>query len=99
MAKYILTNKAVIDLTDIWDYTFDNWSERQADKYYQMLLDNCQAIAGKPTIGKNHEGILNRLFGLKIGRHIIFYRIESEKEILIIRILHEQMDLKNRIIE
>ena len=33
MAKYKLTNKAVEDLSDIWNYTFDHWSERQADFY------------------------------------------------------------------
>ena len=99
MAKYILTNKAVKDLSDIWNYTFDNQSERQADKYYQMLLENCKEIAEKPTIGKNYEGIINRLLGHKIGRHIIFYRIENVREIVIIRILHEQMDVKNRIKE
>ena len=41
MAKYKLTNKAVDDLTQIWNYTLDKWSESQADKYYYMLLDNC----------------------------------------------------------
>lgn len=40
MAKYSLTNKAVEDLSDIWNYTFDHWSERQADIYYQMLIEN-----------------------------------------------------------
>ncbi len=34
MAKYTLTNKAVKDLSEIWNYTFDQWSERQADFYY-----------------------------------------------------------------
>ena len=99
MAKYILTNKAVKDLSDIWNYTFDIWSENQADKYYRMLLDNCQMIVKKPDIGKNYDNIFNQLFGHKIGRHIIFYKIEKEKDILIIRILHEQMDMKNRIKE
>jgi plasmid stabilization system protein ParE len=27
MPKYILTNKAVLDLKGIWNYTFDTWSE------------------------------------------------------------------------
>jgi toxin ParE1/3/4 len=99
MAKYFLTNKAVIDLSDIWNYTFDKWSERQADKYYQMLVDNCQFIADKPNTGSNYEAVSNRLFGYRTGRHIIFYRIESENEVLIVRILHEQMDLRNRIKE
>jgi len=99
MAKYILTNKAVEDLSNIWNYTFDTWSENQADKYYHMLLDNCQMIVERPNIGNNYDNILNQLFGHKIGRHIIFYKIKRKKDILIIRILHEQMDLKNRIKE
>ena len=31
MAKYHLTNKALEDLTNIWEYRVDTWSERQAD--------------------------------------------------------------------
>ena len=99
MAKYNLTNKAVEDLTEIWDYTFDKWSEKQADKYYEMLLKNCQDIADEPTIGRNYEGIENELFGLKSNRHIIFYRKIEDKPIEITRILHGRMDLKKRINE
>ncbi|MBW8050312.1 MAG: type II toxin-antitoxin system RelE/ParE family toxin [Cytophagales bacterium] len=99
MANYFLTNKAVEDLSKIWNYTFDNWSEQQADKYYQMLLDNCKGIAEKPNIGKNYDGIADKLFGYRTGRHIIFYRKLNKNEIEIIRILHEQMDLKHRITE
>ena len=38
MAEYRLTNQAVEDLNEIWNYTFDEWSEEQADKYYEMLI-------------------------------------------------------------
>lgn len=99
MSKFILTYKAVEDLSEIWNYTLDNWSEHQADIYYQMLLESCREIAEKPEIGKNYERIVNRLFGLRVGRHIIFYRKVNASEVEISRILHEQMDLKNRIIE
>ena len=99
MVKYRLTNKAVEDLSSIWNYTFDHWSERQADLYYQMLIENCQEIAVNPDIGKSYEGIIKRLFGLRSGRHIIFYRKVNLNEVEIARILHEQMDLKNRILE
>lgn len=99
MAKYSLTKKAVEDLTGIWNYTFDNWSENQADAYYRMLIENCKEIADKPNLGKNYKGIINNLFGFKVGRHIIFYRKVYEEEVEITRILHVQMDLKNRISE
>lgn len=94
--KYILTNKAVNDLSKIWDYTFDYWSEHQADKYYKMLLESCSEIANKQDIGKNYKEIQNDLLGLKTGRHIIFYRKINKAKVEITRILHEQMDLKNR---
>lgn len=31
MAKVTLRQKAIDDLNDIWDYTFEQWSEKQAD--------------------------------------------------------------------
>ena len=99
MAKYKLTNKAVDDLTQIWNYTIDRWSENQADKYYQMLLDNFNEAANNPDLGKNYSEVIQNLFGIRAGRHIIFYRKIEENEIEITRILHEQMDLKSRIKE
>lgn len=99
MAKYKLTNKAVEDLTGIWKYTVENWSEQQADRYYNLLLDSCQNIANNPEIGKNYDGVTNDLLGFKTNRHIIFYRKSINQPIEITRILHVQMDLKNRIIE
>ncbi|MCC5929319.1 MAG: type II toxin-antitoxin system RelE/ParE family toxin [Cyclobacteriaceae bacterium] len=99
MAEYKLTNKAVDDLNGIWDYTADEWSEEQADKYYNMLLNTCQDIANNPDLGKNYDGITTDLFGLKANRHIIFYRKTKSDPIEITRILHGRMDLKNRLTE
>jgi toxin ParE1/3/4 len=99
MAKYKLTSKAVDDLTRIWNYTFDKWSENQADTYFLMLLENFNKIACNPESGKNYSGVTENLFGHKAGSHIIFYRKIEENEVEITRILHEKMDLRNRIIE
>ncbi|WP_010662633.1 type II toxin-antitoxin system RelE/ParE family toxin [Marinilabilia salmonicolor] len=60
-----MTNKAVEDLCGIWDYTFNNWSELQADKYYSLLLEVYQDIANNPESGKNYEEITKELLGLK----------------------------------
>jgi len=99
MGKYKLTNKAVEDLSKIWEYTFEAWSEKQADKYYQMLISNFQEIADKPNVRKSYNGIAQSLLGLKANRHIIFYRTIEENYVEITRILHERMDLKKRILE
>lgn len=72
MAEFRLTNKAVEDLSTIWDYTFEVWSERQADKYYESLISNCQEIADNLHLGKNYDEITQNLLGMKTNRHIIF---------------------------
>ena len=99
MPNYYLTNQAVEDLSLIWEYAVETWSETQADKYYNSLLDTCNTISQNPDLGKNYEGITKYLFGLKISRHIIFYRKISSGQVEITRILHESMDLKTRILE
>lgn len=99
MARYNLTNKAVSDLAEIWNYTFEKWSEKQADNYYQMLIENCQEIANNPNFGKNYDIITPNLLGMKTNRHIIFYRKISIETAEVIRILHGRMDLKSKIRE
>lgn len=99
MAKYELTNKAVEDLSTIWGYTFEVWSEKQADKYYESLISNCKDISENPEAGKNYDGITKSLFGIKTNRHIIFYRVINPNYVEITRILHERMDLKKRILD
>lgn len=96
MAKYHFTNKAVEDLADIWNYTFDEWSENQADKYYLLLLDSCQELAENPNLRKKYDTVAESLFGFKSNLHILFYQIISNTEIEVVRILHGRMDLKSK---
>lgn len=97
MAKYILTNKAVNDLSKIWFYTFENWSEKQADKYYQSLINSFEEISENPDKGQNYIEIAKEIKGFKINKHIIFYHINNLNFVEIVRILHQTMDLRNRI--
>jgi toxin ParE1/3/4 len=96
MAKFKLSNRAVEDLAGIWDYTFDKWSEKQADKYYDLLIASCQDLANNPEFGKNYEIGIEGVFGFKSGEHIIFFIELQKNEIEIVRILHGMMDLKNK---
>ncbi|GLR19102.1 type II toxin-antitoxin system RelE/ParE family toxin [Portibacter lacus] len=97
MAKYVLTKRAVKDLTDIWNYTFDNWSEKQADKYYNEILAECDVLAENPEKGKAYFKLIEDLRGAKINKHIIFYRKLERPLMEIVRVLHERMDLKSKL--
>lgn len=97
MSKYRLTNKAATDLSDIWNYTLETWSERQANLYYEMLITSFQEIAENPASGRLYKEINDDLFGYIANRHVIFYRtIPDDDAVEIIRILHRSMDLKSR---
>lgn len=98
MGNYSLTNKALEDLTKIWNYTFDEWSELQADKYYFELLEACDKLSENQNWGKKYEAISFEIYGFKKGQHIIFYKKKNKNQIEIIRFLHVNMDLKNHIL-
>ena len=97
MAKYQFTRKALNDLTEIWDYTVKEWSENQAEKYYNLIIASCMDLASNPKLGKSYEILSLNVFGYKCGEHIIFYREISKSEIEIARVLHGMMDLKSKI--
>jgi toxin ParE1/3/4 len=97
MAKFYLTNKAVDDLDDIWNFTLETWSVNQAEIYYALLIDSCQELANKPSQGRSYEEVERNVLGFKTGQHVIFYRTITEKEIEIVRILHSMMDMKNHL--
>ena len=63
MAKYHLTKKAVDDLSEIWKYTIETWSEIQAEKYYDLLLASCDDLANNPELGKNYDVVTKEIWG------------------------------------
>ena len=47
MSKVILRQEAIDDLNNIRDYTFEKWSEKQADKYYAIIRMACNCAQGR----------------------------------------------------
>ena len=68
MAKFYLTNKAVEDLGEIWNYTVQTWSENQAEIYYSLLIDSCQELANKSSLGKSYDVVEKNILGFKGSR-------------------------------
>ena len=97
MARLILRQEAINDLTDIWDYTLQTWSKNQADDYYGKIKSACQEVAKDSDIGRKYFSIERNLLGYRVGKHIVFYQIVFHDEIEVIRILHERMDLEDKL--
>ena len=98
MAKYLISNKAISDLDEIWDYTVSVWSEDQAIKYYNSIYSAISFLAEHSSFpGKSYYQVKRSLWGYRVGHHIIFYRKHSDNRVAIIRILHERMDISRHL--
>ncbi len=93
---FVISKKAVADLEEIWFYTADKWSVGQADRYYNLLFDEIHYICKNINAGKSMEHVRRGYRASKVKSHLIFYRVVNET-IEVIRILHERMDVENRL--
>ena len=94
--KIVFHESAIEDLEEIWLYTFQTWSLEQADRYHSLINKEIDFLAGKPVAGKDLNHIREGYKASKVKSHFIFYKYSSF-EIEIIRILHENMDIPNRL--
>lgn len=93
--KYIISVEASKDIENIWLYTFENWSQEQADRYFNLIIDEIENISNDPLSGKDYSNIREGYFRSRVKSHFIFYKVNSKKkEVEIIRILHQQMDIE-----
>ena len=98
--EYKISQEANRDIESIWLYTFENWSPEQADRYFNLILDEIEYIAENPDSGKDYNEIRKGYFRSRIKSHFIFYKINLKKErVEIIRILHQRMDIESRLDE
>ena len=93
---FVMAKKAVSDLEEIWLYTVEKWSAEQADRYYNLIFDEINYICRNINAGKSMEHVRQGYRASKVKSHLIFYRILKDT-IEVIRILHERMDIENRL--
>jgi toxin ParE1/3/4 len=97
--RYSISEKANQDIERIWLYTFENWSLEQADRYYNLILDEIEFISVNFECGKSVDHIKKGYRASKVKSHIIFYKKSKRNIVEIIRVLHHKMDIENRIDE
>lgn len=96
--KYIISKEAINDLEKIWLYTFHAWSVEQADRYVNLLMEEIEHLSLNPKSGRDVSHIIQGYYRSKVKSHFIFYRIKRDSDLVeIIRILHQQMDIKSRL--
>jgi len=96
--NYKISVEAKSDIEKIWLYTFENWSLEQADRYFNLIMDEIEYIAENPNSGKDFNDVRKGYLRTRIKSHFIFYKVNKKKgEVEIIRVLHQRMDIENRL--
>ena len=97
--RYSISEKANQDIEKIWLNTFENWSLEQADRYYNLILDEIEFISENFESGKSVDCIKKGYRASNVKSHIIFYKKSRRNIVEIIRVLHQKMDIETRIDE
>ena len=96
--NYKVSQEANRDIENIWPYTYENWSLEQADRYFNLIMDEIEYLAENPESGKDYSDVRKGYFRSRIKSHFIFYKINRmNEEIEIIRVLHQRMDIESRL--
>ena len=93
MPPFLVTAAARKDIIDIGRFSAEKWGKRQRNKYLKELDDAFRLLARQPEIGRDAKDIKPGYKKYTQGSHIIFYREGSESKIVVIRILHNSMDV------
>lgn len=85
-----LTPKASQDLEDIWYYGCHHFGEEQADRYINQISGIFQVMSDY-NIGTPRPELGEYIFALPAERHMLYF-IQTDTDILIIRILSQHQD-------
>jgi len=95
--KYRISQKAIFDLEKIWLYTLNNWSREQADRYHNLIINEIKFIVDNYESCRKIDYVRTGYRMSKVKSHLIFFKKTEDNTIEIIRILHQNMDIENRL--
>ncbi len=92
MSAYLVLKAAGFRLDDIYQYTLNEWGEKQAEKYIRGLFEHFVGIADQSVL--SHP--IPAEFGVdgfvsKYEKHYVYWKSLSGGQVGIVTVLHERM--------
>ena len=97
MPDFSLTEAAKNDMKKIARFTQKRWGREQRNHYLKTLDDCFQQLSNNPNMGMDCGGIRPGYHKFPTGSHVVYYRSETNGQIEIVRILHENMDVNTQL--
>ncbi len=89
-----LSRSARADLDGIRDHSVEQFGTERTLLYLDAIEQVFRRIIDHPEIGTPQPDLAERLRGMSVGAHRLFYRAETDT-IIVVRILHKAMDVKH----
>jgi toxin ParE1/3/4 len=93
MAEYRLTDRARVDLLDIYDFTEGKFGAYQAEAYYAGLVRSFGLLADFPRIGQTVDELALGYRRFRFQSHLIFYTVQPD-HVEIRGIVHSDQDIR-----
>lgn len=88
-----LTDQARNDILVILTHTNRRWGRDQRDRYRLLLEEGLERIRQFPLIGEIDNPSRPIIRRRLVAHHVVFYEIRDIDVIVVLRILHERMNL------
>jgi plasmid stabilization system protein ParE len=90
--RYRLARPAKADLDEIWLYVAREASENTADRLINGITSRFVALAQTPMAGRLANSIEPGIRVFPVGNYLIYYRIDRDDWISIVRVIHGMRD-------
>jgi toxin ParE1/3/4 len=103
MTKLRIARQAWADIEDVMTYTQERFGVSKRVEYEDLIDEALRAIAEEPSRGSSRASARAGTFAYHIGqpgrraRHVLFYRLEPEGIVEVIRFLHDSMDFERHL--
>jgi toxin ParE1/3/4 len=92
--RLVFSSDAEADLEEIGDFIAED-NPAAAISFVQQLRQRCRQVAEFPGIGRRRSDLRSGYRSVTEGDYVILYRLASESELEIVRVVHGMRDLGN----
>lgn len=96
MHNYYISEKALEDLENIWEYNDKQWSRQPANLYLEIIFVAIELISEDPLQNKEYTKLKRKYRASRVKSHVIFYLLTDTRIIEIVRNLHKSLDLNDK---
>jgi toxin ParE1/3/4 len=105
LGRVRLGAQAELDLLSILRWTAQNFGSEQAKNYRATILLSMRELAAGPNLAgaRRRDDIVKGFYSLHVarhgrrGRHLLLFQVAGGRNIEIVRILHDNMDLRRHL--